>query len=1240
MSSSVWEVPPNTHDEEDNSPPAGEWLAEDAKSGAALRQRLHSGGWGGKGWGAVPLGEAEFENGEEFEKYRQAYRNFRMGHYRGARGEKPEKAQEQTVIIDDLLDLDDDTMEPVYALLQDFRVAYRRHRQGGATGAKGEITDVAKRLTRKQVRLLPTAQQGAMKKALQQWEDTRSQRTADALDSTSLHLHAGAGRLGLGLVLPAIVETKRPFAIVQRNSDAWSNLSGATEVPVRLNGTELVKLGVVRTPQEATEAVKEGKKSLLVLSEDPDVLKPLVTAAETFSCSMGGKDLSGPLEPLFRAVKANPKGTRRPLYCCENDHDAVGKLADIIGEQLEPVPVLVDRVCTGREVNKDGSIDVTAEPYAGDMVIPPPLQAQPRKGQKPFAGPTVRQPQTQEGAEFLHRRKILTVNGTHTTLAFLTLIEEEPKTVGPPLASHELLAFDVDEASVEGADQSSAGRICYVWAVARQLMLLDEFTEDVLAWTLGGGEEKLDHHGICAALLQGAKAALRRLSQGGDQTSRVLGGGVQTRWQGRLNNVAEWLRVQRSWTPLARKLIELSGVKPLELRRSINDLVLSSKRFTEAPRKREQSRSLSPVRRRKAGAVLFDFDGTLGDTEQPAMEVAFWMLAPYLPGLEKKDDLAAECQTYVRENAGKAFEHMVEACDKDREAVGLKGVEATRAAREEPEALLAAVDRQRQELGLLPISELRQTGKEPPTLLQQQKEDTVTRLSVAARPCDGVVEALQGLQAMGADFLIATTSGKPRVPVCVDTAGLRRYFKSDDQHIHSGESDFQPPRFKPEPDVYLRAASYVRRPAPCCIAVEDSASGVGSASNACIGMIVGYVGASHIAAEKKESHARMLMQGTRAKNGRGADIVIEDMRDLPALVRYFANLVVLGKAGDGTTQLPLRADDLPALKGRAFFRDSGVAVLFDFDGTLGDTESPAMEVAYWMLAPYLPGLEGKDDAALVAECPVFVRENAGKAFEHMIEACDQQRAAASLPGVEATRAARGEPAALLAAVDRRRVALGLKAIAELRSSGQEPATLLQQQKDDTVVRLSVAARPCPGVPESLDALRGQGTSFVIATTSGKPRVPVCVDCAKLRQYFPSDELHIHSGESDFEPPRFKPAPDVYLRAASYASQLPARCVAVEDSASGVGSASNAGMGMIVGYVGASHIAPEQKESHAKMLMKGAKADNGRGADIVIEDMRDLPSLVALFATSLKPPLKAELPVLQGKVFTREDHLSA
>ena len=55
-------------------------------------------------------------------------------------------------------------------------------------------------------------------------------------------------------------------------------------------------------------------------------------------------------------------------------------------------------------------------------------------------------------------------------------------------------------------------------------------------------------------------------------------------------------------------------------------------------------------------------------------------------------------------------------------------------------------------------------------------------------------------------------------------------------------------------------------------------------------------------------------------------------------------------------------------------------------------------------------------------------------------------------------------------------------------------------------------------------------------------------------------MKVHSGESDFDPPRFKPNPSVYLKAAETEGKEPVNCIAVEDSGSGVGSASNAGVG--------------------------------------------------------------------------------
>ena len=291
------------------------------------------------------------------------------------------------------------------------------------------------------------------------------------------------------------------------------------------------------------------------------------------------------------------------------------------------------------------------------------------------------------------------------------------------------------------------------------------------------------------------------------------------------------------------------------------------------------------------------------------------------------------------------------------------------------------------------------------------------------------------------------------------------------------------------------------------------------------------------------------------------------------------------------------------------------AVLFDFDGTLGDTETPAMELAFWELAPYLPAVTANN---LESHCLPFMQENAGKAFEHMVDMVETARLQSSLPPIAAVRDEgkhnAGVDAQVVAVVDNHRSLFGLPPLAQIVAV--EPIQpLLQMQKDETVAMLSKCAMPNPGVLEVLSALKSHGVRFCVATTSGKPRVPVCVDAAGMRPFFRPDQ--IHSGESDFDPPRFKPEPDVYLRAASAEDRDPTVCIAVEDSGSGVGSASNANVGLIVGYVGATHIPPESKDSHAAMLLAGAKAKNGRGAEVVIADFSDLLPIVLHFDTFLK-----------------------
>jgi hypothetical protein len=387
-----------------------------------------------------------------------------------------------------------------------------------------------------------------------------------------------------------MLQSGQPFVIVQRPSSAWEHASKACHSEVRLNGSILATLDVASNVRELDLLQRNGKSAVLLLSEDPVVLATLVSRATSFSCSIGGKELERALTPLIESVHTVHAQAKEciaitpaplPLYACENDHEAVEKLAEKLTGLVDVVPVLVDRVCTARDMKEDGSIDVVTEVYEGDLVLSPSLGSSSRPP-IPFGGCTVRQPQTAEGAAFLHRRKILTVNGTHTTLAFLTLVNAEPHRFGPPKGSYELLAFDIENAINGGAAQS-VGRKTWVWAVARQLVLLYEFEEDVIRHTLSGQTQVSDESEMINLLLSGARTSVKRLSMGGDQTSRVLGGGVENRWRSRLANVHDFLQAQQSLGRLPRSLLEAAGVEERELRDTVKQLVEESERFTISP---------------------------------------------------------------------------------------------------------------------------------------------------------------------------------------------------------------------------------------------------------------------------------------------------------------------------------------------------------------------------------------------------------------------------------------------------------------------------------------------------------------------------------------------------------------------------------------------------------------------------------------------------------------------------------
>lgn len=79
--------------------------------------------------------------------------------------------------------------------------------------------------------------------------------------------------------------------------------------------------------------------------------------------------------------------------------------------------------------------------------------------------------------------------------------------------------------------------------------------------------------------------------------------------------------------------------------------------------------------------------------------------------------------------------------------------------------------------------------------------------------------------------------------------------------------------------------------------------------------------------------------------------------------------------------------------------------------------------------------------------------------------------------------------------------------------------------------------------------------------------------------------------------RPKPAPDVYIAAADTLGMASVACLVVEDSVAGVAAACAAGM-PVLGFVGGGHATREQIDALV-----------AAGAQLVFEDMRELPALV-------------------------------
>jgi HAD superfamily hydrolase (TIGR01509 family) len=99
------------------------------------------------------------------------------------------------------------------------------------------------------------------------------------------------------------------------------------------------------------------------------------------------------------------------------------------------------------------------------------------------------------------------------------------------------------------------------------------------------------------------------------------------------------------------------------------------------------------------------------------------------------------------------------------------------------------------------------------------------------------------------------------------------------------------------------------------------------------------------------------------------------------------------------------------------------------------------------------------------------------------------------------------------------------------------------------------AVPRPGVPAVLETLQRSGYRLALASSSTPEVIAATLRALRIERYFPIVVSSVEVG-------RGKPAPDVFLAAASRLGLPPSRCLVVEDSRNGVLAARRAGMACI------------------------------------------------------------------------------
>jgi HAD superfamily hydrolase (TIGR01509 family) len=200
---------------------------------------------------------------------------------------------------------------------------------------------------------------------------------------------------------------------------------------------------------------------------------------------------------------------------------------------------------------------------------------------------------------------------------------------------------------------------------------------------------------------------------------------------------------------------------------------------------------------------------------------------------------------------------------------------------------------------------------------------------------------------------------------------------------------------------------------------------------------------------------------------------------------------------------------------------------------------------------------------------------------------DSEQIAAAVAAEELTREGIAITPEMVARYFFGRRSADMLATIEAATERKLPSNFSARMTATTLMRLRAELCAVPHAAHALTWLRGPKC---VASSSTLDRIRLSLETTGLARYF--NDIFSAS-----DVPHGKPAPDLFLHAASQMGVAAHDCIVVEDSPAGVSAATAAGMAAI-GFVGGSHAGGELG---GQLIMAGART--------IVTDLRHLKSTV-------------------------------